>query len=192
MIKQLPNDAYEPLNDFERKCGFCKCTAVIFVYGFACCSHHMLYGERNEPCHGCKPATRRALIKSDPMSRAKTNIEEVVKDYLPSNYRVAQVTHKGIIIEGEDDHGWTLDGYVIPRLSSGLIVAREIDPVPPSDPSPMIALDADTAAIVFDALYWIMTELVNREKLTEDEAKLYTESAECLNEIERIRNEVIK
>jgi hypothetical protein len=30
------------------------------------------------------------------------------------------------LIEGEDNAGWTLDGYVIPRLASGLIFAKEV------------------------------------------------------------------
>jgi hypothetical protein len=55
--------------------------------------------------------------------------------YLPDNYKVI---HEGVdeesrtpkplfVIEGEDSHGWTLDGYVIPRYASGLIWAEEID-----------------------------------------------------------------
>jgi hypothetical protein len=31
------------------------------------------------------------------------------------------------VIEGRDSHGWTLDGYVIPRYASGLIWCEEID-----------------------------------------------------------------
>ena len=31
------------------------------------------------------------------------------------------------VIGGEDSHGWTLDGYVIPRLASGMYFAKEID-----------------------------------------------------------------
>jgi hypothetical protein len=31
-----------------------------------------------------------------------------------------------IIIEGVDDAGWTLDGYVIPRLATALIIATEV------------------------------------------------------------------
>jgi hypothetical protein len=63
--------------------------------------------------------------------------------YLPSNY---EVIHEGLwtrypgevdphgprdvnvfVIAGQDDHGWTLDGYVMPRYASGLIWAEEID-----------------------------------------------------------------
>jgi hypothetical protein len=32
-----------------------------------------------------------------------------------------------VAIEGRDCLGWTLDGYVIPRLMSGLIRAEEIN-----------------------------------------------------------------
>jgi len=50
-----------------------------------------------------------------------------VEAYLPSNYRAYEIGRDGrdVLIVGEDDHGWTLDGYVIPRLASGLIVAVE-------------------------------------------------------------------
>ena len=56
-------------------------------------------------------------------------IIETVRNYLPRNY-TATLEGKDIVISGEDDHGWTLDGYVIPRLASGLIVAREIESIP--------------------------------------------------------------
>jgi hypothetical protein len=37
---------------------------------------------------------------------------------------------EGLVIEGTDNAGWTLDGYVLPRLASGLYFGKEI-PVPP-------------------------------------------------------------
>jgi hypothetical protein len=49
----------------------------------------------------------------------------LVRDYLPSNYQ-ALVVGDDIFIEGEDSHGWTLDGYVIPRLASALISVTEV------------------------------------------------------------------
>ena len=48
-----------------------------------------------------------------------------VRAYLPSNYS-ARMDGDAILIAGRDDHGWTLSGYVIPRLASGLIVATEL------------------------------------------------------------------
>lgn len=52
-----------------------------------------------------------------------------VRAYMPRNYRVIdRGADMAILIEGEDVAGWTLDGYVIPRLASGLIFAREITP----------------------------------------------------------------
>lgn len=48
-----------------------------------------------------------------------------VKAFMPSNYLV-RVREGVIFIEGEDVAGWTLDGYVIPRLASGLIEAVEV------------------------------------------------------------------
>ena len=52
---------------------------------------------------------------------------ETVRCYLPANYTALQ-TADGVLISGQDSHGWTLDGYVIPRLASGLIVAEEVQP----------------------------------------------------------------
>ena len=49
-----------------------------------------------------------------------------VQAYLPANYRIRNVSDDRITIEGEDNAGWTLDGYVIPRLGSGWITAIEI------------------------------------------------------------------
>lgn len=51
-----------------------------------------------------------------------------VERYLPANYNVIYHDSSKIIIRGEDDHGWTLDDYVIPRLGSGLIHAAEVRP----------------------------------------------------------------
>ena len=50
---------------------------------------------------------------------------EVAK-YLPYNYEVVGETDTEILITGEDDAGWSLDGYVIPRLGSGWITCREV------------------------------------------------------------------
>lgn len=49
-----------------------------------------------------------------------------VAPYLPANYRPIATTEHGTIIGGEDDAGWTLEGYVLPRLASGLIVGALI------------------------------------------------------------------
>ena len=49
-----------------------------------------------------------------------------VERYLPQNYVVLVETSEGIVIQGSDMAGWTLDGYVIPRLGSGLIGCKEI------------------------------------------------------------------
>ena len=63
---------------------------------------------------------------------------EEVRDYLPSNYKAFQPNsterREGlwtvnspapILIIGRDKAGWTLDGYVLPRLGSALIGGRE-------------------------------------------------------------------
>ena len=44
---------------------------------------------------------------------------------MPSNYKATQTEDGTIWISGHDSAGWTLDGYVIPRLASGLIFAKE-------------------------------------------------------------------
>ena len=55
---------------------------------------------------------------------AETELSRVER-FLPSNYTAQEVT-EGILLTGTDSAGWTLDGYVIPRLASGLIFAREV------------------------------------------------------------------
>lgn len=66
--------------------------------------------------------------------RGRSVTAEKVAAYLPSNYQVIGESNSGplfsdhlVVIQGEDDHGWTLDGYVIPRLGSGLMRADEVD-----------------------------------------------------------------
>jgi hypothetical protein len=51
-----------------------------------------------------------------------------VQQYLPSNYHASTDPNDPSIIwiSGRDSAGWTLDGYVIPRLASGLIFAEEV------------------------------------------------------------------
>jgi hypothetical protein len=61
---------------------------------------------------------RYALIQGDADLRD-------VQDYLPSNY-TATSTEDGILISGHDRFGWTLDGYVLPRLGSALIAGKEV------------------------------------------------------------------
>jgi hypothetical protein len=53
---------------------------------------------------------------------------ETVRAYLPSNFsaEVGPEHDRRIRIVGEDDHGWTLKDYVIPRLASAMICAREV------------------------------------------------------------------
>lgn len=50
---------------------------------------------------------------------------ETVERYLPTAYR-ATYTNGNIMVYGHDVAGWTLDDYVIPRLASGNIYAKEI------------------------------------------------------------------
>jgi hypothetical protein len=56
-----------------------------------------------------------------------------VDAYLPSNYQTVGVGRDGqtgdflVTVEGKDDHGWTAEGYVIPRLATGLHTAQIIN-----------------------------------------------------------------
>jgi len=64
---------------------------------------------------------------------------ERVAAFLPSNYSVLDADQTGrdgdtVVIGGHDNAGWTLDGYVIPRLASGLLFAEEIV-LPTDDPA---------------------------------------------------------
>jgi len=56
-----------------------------------------------------------------------------VAAYLPSGYEVyghrfpdGGTGRLVVLIRGEDNAGWTLDDYVIPRLASGLMACKEI------------------------------------------------------------------
>ena len=59
---------------------------------------------------------------------AHTGKSKDVAQYLPNNFTVLGRTldNSGTIIVGVDDHGWTLDAYVIPRLGSALIHCEEV------------------------------------------------------------------
>ena len=50
----------------------------------------------------------------------------VVQEYLPRGWE-AYWKDGTIIIAGEDNAGWTLKDYVLPRLASGMIYARELE-----------------------------------------------------------------
>lgn len=59
-----------------------------------------------------------------------TNHPDDVVAYLPQNYRVLCVgqaeehgTNSVVYVIGEDNAGWTAEGYVIPRLASGMMNA---------------------------------------------------------------------
>lgn len=54
-----------------------------------------------------------------------------VEAFLPREYRVLAVWQQGTstvaLISGRDVAGWTLEGYVLPRLASGGWYGREVD-----------------------------------------------------------------
>jgi hypothetical protein len=65
--------------------------------------------------------TRYAIVKT----KDRLN---VIQAYLPSNYEAEYLNQipDTILIHGFDVAGWTLTGYVIPRLASGLYFAKEV------------------------------------------------------------------
>lgn len=69
------------------------------------------------------PLMRFAWVENEP------DVQRV-RAYLPANYQAEVSGHDGkrpgvVLIFGIDRAGWTLDGYVIPRLGSVRIVAVE-------------------------------------------------------------------
>lgn len=70
---------------------------------------------------GTIPAIRRALVEE---SAAQFRVDDI-EALLPANYHLER-TREGLVVAGHDLHGWTLDGYVLPRLGSGLICAQEL------------------------------------------------------------------
>lgn len=63
---------------------------------------------------------RYALIPSEGLSIG------TLEAYLPGNYRIISSGPRGHLVAGMDDSGWTMDGYVLPRLASGMYFGREI------------------------------------------------------------------
>lgn len=66
--------------------------------------------------------TRRAIVTGG----IGTPTLEQIQRYMPANYTARTNDNGQIEIEGEDNAGWTLDGYVIPRLESGWYVVKEV------------------------------------------------------------------
>jgi len=56
-----------------------------------------------------------------------------VQRYMPSNYSAVGEPDGSIRICGRDSAGWTLAGYVLPRLASGMIYATEVQPTAAED-----------------------------------------------------------
>lgn len=68
---------------------------------------------------------RRAVV----VNNGEAGLADTIARYLPANYSVAGADlHGNVVISGFDNAGWTLDGYVIPRLLSGLYACNEVCP----------------------------------------------------------------
>ena len=51
-----------------------------------------------------------------------------IEDYLPGNYTLLCEDITGaFFVFGQDDAGWTAEGYVIPRLASAMIFAELVN-----------------------------------------------------------------
>jgi hypothetical protein len=74
--------------------------------------------------------------------------EAEVAAYLPAGYQVAGQTEDGLLVCGTDAAGWTLDGYVIPRLGSGGMGVREL---PGKGARPAVRINLDPS-LAFTAL----------------------------------------
>jgi hypothetical protein len=77
-----------------------------------------------------KRIKRRAVVTGNSFC-SHPEMRHTVAAYLPTFYEVigTQYAEDGlpqVVIEGEDNLGWTLDEYVIPRLGSGGFVAKEV------------------------------------------------------------------
>jgi hypothetical protein len=55
--------------------------------------------------------------------------DDQIEKYLPLNYQIIESNDDHAIVAGADIGGWTLDKYVMPRLSSGLITSEELETV---------------------------------------------------------------
>lgn len=51
---------------------------------------------------------------------------EKIARYMPGNYKALVCKNDAVLIRGEDNAGWTLDEYVLPRLASGLWFGEEV------------------------------------------------------------------
>jgi hypothetical protein len=47
--------------------------------------------------------------------------------YMPTNYIATTTVDGDVLVVGVDSAGWTLDGYIMPRLASGNMRAVEIE-----------------------------------------------------------------
>ena len=91
-----------------------------------------------DPCDAC-PADQPVRVEREAFiftankmdfNEAETMLRRV-SAYLPRNYDATLSTANNLVfrvkISGYDSAGWTLDGYVIPRLASGNMYAEETD-----------------------------------------------------------------
>lgn len=57
--------------------------------------------------------------------RQKADRLESVQRFMPSNY-TARIIGPHVLVAGQDSAGWTLEGYVLPRLASGMFFGTEV------------------------------------------------------------------
>ena len=85
----------------------------------------------NNPTRRAQVALEWMTGKGERAIPSNEEIEEILsrtRALLPNNYKAGYSTATNqIVITGHDYRGWTMDDYVLPRLASGLIFAKEIE-----------------------------------------------------------------
>lgn len=56
-----------------------------------------------------------------------TELARRVEAYLPRGWQVRHDDTGAVYVTGRDRAGWTLDGYVLPRLASGGMYGAEVE-----------------------------------------------------------------
>jgi hypothetical protein len=67
-----------------------------------------------------------AAVRYAKVSKSLARDDQIAR-YLPGNYQIIESCDEYAIVAGADVAGWTLDKYVMPRLSSGLITSEEVE-----------------------------------------------------------------
>jgi len=100
-----------------------------------------------------------------------------VESYLPSNFRVDATVQSWIIVKGFDYAGWTAEGYVIPRLASGMIRA---------------VIESNPRERLNDRLYIAADNLFVAPELDYEQSQFRLESARYASSLRMLHNRLAK